>query len=245
MQTTNCGQKHPDLKHRWGLRGYSRVNVCVADPMVWLTVQSDGQLGDLTDPLLLLGNRWPHELLKLLVQNRDGIRAAALWGKLPDASDGCARLLAPELILKGQHKHTLCLITIIMVRLGERNVGRFDHLLHGLLQSASHLQCFPVVADTSFKISHLSVQLVDGVLCLPGRTPIFDLWPQPESHTLQTLPEALLASDRTVHDWPASLVLMLHLKAQCVEFTITYSQTCNLIFITMLNFVCITLNHKL
>lgn len=64
-----------------------------------LTVQSDSQLCDLTDPLLLLRNRWPDELLKLLVENRDGVRAATLRGKLPDTSDGRTRLLAPELIL--------------------------------------------------------------------------------------------------------------------------------------------------
>lgn len=64
-----------------------------------LTVQSDSQLRDLTDPLLLLRNRRPDELLKLPVEDGDGFCAATLGGELPDASDGGARLLAPELIL--------------------------------------------------------------------------------------------------------------------------------------------------
>lgn len=62
-------------------------------------MQSDGQLSDLTDPLLLLRNSRPHKLLKLSVENGDGFCAATLRGKLPDASDGRAGLLAPELIL--------------------------------------------------------------------------------------------------------------------------------------------------
>lgn len=76
-----------------------------------LTVQPDGEFCDLTDPLLLLWDRRPHELLKLLVENRDGVRAAALGGKLPNTRDGGTGLLTPELILLPQdnkRSDTLC-----------------------------------------------------------------------------------------------------------------------------------------
>lgn len=74
-------------------------------------MQPDSKLCDLTDPLLLLWDRRPHELLKLLVENRDGVRAAALGGKLPNTSDGGTGLLTPELILFPQDNKrwdTLC-----------------------------------------------------------------------------------------------------------------------------------------
>lgn len=64
-----------------------------------LTVQPDSQLGNLTDPLLLLRNRRPDELLKLPVENGDGFCAATLGGELAHASDGGAGLLTPELVL--------------------------------------------------------------------------------------------------------------------------------------------------
>lgn len=74
-------------------------------------MQPDSELCDLTDPLLLLWNRRPHELLKLLVENRDGVRAAALDGKLPNTGDGGTGLLTPELILLPQDNRrsdTIC-----------------------------------------------------------------------------------------------------------------------------------------
>lgn len=73
--------------------------MCLSPVVLILTVQSDSQLGDLTDPVLLLRNRRPQELLKLPMEDGDSYCAATLGGKLPDTSDGCARLLTPELIL--------------------------------------------------------------------------------------------------------------------------------------------------
>lgn len=70
-------------------------------------MQPDSELCDLTDPLLLLWNRRPHKLLKLLVENRDGVRAAAFGGKPPNTGDGGTGLLTPELILLPQdNKHS-------------------------------------------------------------------------------------------------------------------------------------------
>lgn len=143
-------------------------------------MQPDSELCDLTDPLLLLWNRRPHKLLKLLVENRDGVRAAALGGKLPNTGDGGTRLLTPELILLPQdnkRSDTLCDSNSKCLSRDEEEgwVRGVPHLLHGLLQSASHLQRFLMVTDTSLKISHLSLQFVDAVLCLSGHAPVLDL----------------------------------------------------------------------
>lgn len=62
-------------------------------------MQPDGQLCDLTDPLLLLRDRGPHKLLKLLVENRDGVGAAALSGEPSHPGNGGAGLITPELVL--------------------------------------------------------------------------------------------------------------------------------------------------
>jgi len=80
--------------------------------LLLLTVQPDRQLTDLTDPLLLLRNRRPDELLKLPVENRDGFRAATLGGKLPDTSDRRAGVRTPEVILLKQSD----IITSVQVR---------------------------------------------------------------------------------------------------------------------------------
>ncbi|TNN69567.1 hypothetical protein EYF80_020212 [Liparis tanakae] len=75
---------------------------CASDRFSADASWSDRQLTDLTDPLLLLRNRRPDKLLKLLVENRDGFRAATLGGKLPDTSDRRAGVRTPEVILLRQ-----------------------------------------------------------------------------------------------------------------------------------------------
>lgn len=71
-------------------------------------MQPDGQLCDLTDPLLLLRNRGPHKLLELSVQDGHGLGAATLSGELSNPSDRPTGHLAPKLILdKTQTAHII------------------------------------------------------------------------------------------------------------------------------------------
>lgn len=67
-------------------------------------MQPDGQFCNLTDPLLLLRDRGPHKLLKLLIENRDGVGAAALSGELSHSGNGGAGLITPELVLGEGHE---------------------------------------------------------------------------------------------------------------------------------------------
>lgn len=151
--------------------------------IVLLTVQPDSQISDLTDPLLLLRNRRPDELLKLPMEDRDDFCAATLGGKPPNASDGRTRILTPELILLMHHVIYLnsCIYCGFNRLQTSNNVRNnhirtvTDHLLHGLLQFAGHVQRFSVFTDTLLERSHLSLQLVDGVPQLPDNASILDL----------------------------------------------------------------------
>lgn len=67
-------------------------------------MQPGGQLSDLTDPLFLLRNRRPDKLLKLSVEDRNGVTAATLGGKLPDSGDGGGGVVTPELVLDAERQ---------------------------------------------------------------------------------------------------------------------------------------------
>lgn len=79
-------------------------------------MQPDGQICDLTDPLFLLRDRGPHKLLKLLVENRDGVGAAALSGELSHPGNGGTSLITPELVLEIGIREGKAIRTLVQLR---------------------------------------------------------------------------------------------------------------------------------
>lgn len=87
-------------------------------------MQPDGQLCDLTDPLLLLRDCGPHKLLKLPVENRDGVGTAALSGEPSHPVNGGASLLAPELVLRVGERGGQALKILLLLLLDKGEVLR-------------------------------------------------------------------------------------------------------------------------
>ena len=82
-------------------------------------MQADGQLCDLADSLLLLGHGGPDVLLKLLVENTDGLFGFALGRVLPHSHDGSTCLVTPELVLK------LNSVKLEFLSLGKKNTDMY------------------------------------------------------------------------------------------------------------------------